>query len=132
MEIEIFFAGNKKVYANVNGKTIETDQPISAGGDDTASTPFDIFLASIGTCAGIYVKGFCDNRGISTEGIRILQKMQYNKETQLMDRIDLEIQLPSDFPLKYKDSLINVANLCKVKKHLYNPPQMEITTKINE
>ena len=55
MEMEIFFEGNKKVSANLNGTIIRTDQPLQAGGNGSAPAPFDLFLASIGTCAGIYV-----------------------------------------------------------------------------
>jgi ribosomal protein S12 methylthiotransferase accessory factor len=109
-----------------NGYTIKTDQPIEAGGDASAPAPFDLFLASIGTCAGIYVKGFCDQREIPTDNIKIIQSMEFNRETRLISKIDLEIKLPADFPEKYKDAVINVANLCAVKKHLKNPPDIEV------
>lgn len=130
MHLEIFFEGKKKVNAKYNGNIIKTDQPMEAGGDGSAPSPFDLFLASIGTCAGIYVKGFCDQRDIPTDEIKIIQSMEFNQETRLIGKINLEIILPSDFPEKYKDTVINVANLCAVKKHLMNPPAIEVTTKI--
>jgi ribosomal protein S12 methylthiotransferase accessory factor len=130
IEMEIFFDGNKKVNANFNGIIIKTDQPLQGGGDGTAPAPFDLFLASIGTCAGIYVKGFCDQRGISSDGIKIIQHMNFNPSTRLIDKIDLEIQVPKDFPEKYKEAVINSANLCAVKKHLQNPPQFDVYTKV--
>ena len=126
MEMEIFFDGGKKVNARYNGNVIKTDQPVEGGGEGSAAAPFDLFLASIGTCAGIYVKGFCDQRGIPADGIRILQTMEYNHETRLIGKINLEIKLPTDFPEKYKDAIINVANLCAVKKHLKNPPDIDV------
>ena len=64
-----------------------------AGGDGSAPQPFDLFLASIATCAGIYVLGFCQQRGISAEGIKILQRMHTDPLSGLVARIDLEIQL---------------------------------------
>ena len=129
MNMEIYFDGNKKVNANWNGTTIKTDQPVQGGGDGTAPAPFDLFLASIGTCAGIYVKGFCDQRGISTDNIKIIQKMNFNPATRLIDKLDLEIQLPSDFPEKYKEAVINSANLCAVKRHMQQPPEFDVYTK---
>jgi len=129
MEMEIYFDGNKKVNAKFNGQVIKTDQPLQGGGEGSASSPFDLFLASIGTCAGIYVKGFCDQRGLSSDGIKIIQHMNFNPETRLIDKIDLEIQVPKDFPEKYKEAVINSANLCTVKKHLQNPPKFEVYTK---
>lgn len=123
-EMEIVFSGNKKVDAIFNGQVIRTDQPIQAGGDGTAPAPFDLFLASIGTCAGIYVLGFCQARGIPTDGIKLIQKMNYNFQKRLFDRIEVEIKLPPDFPEKYKAAVINAAENCAVKKHLLNPPEL--------
>ena len=54
MDMKVYFPGGKRVYADYGGFTIETDQPARGGGDDSAPAPFDLFLASIGTCAGIY------------------------------------------------------------------------------
>jgi putative redox protein len=129
MEMQIYFDGNKKINAELNGQIIRTDQPLQGGGEGTAPTPFDLFLASIGTCAGIYVKGFCDQRGISTDNIKIIQKMNFNPQTRLIDKIDLEIQLPADFPEKYKEAVINSANLCAVKRHMQEPPKFDVYTK---
>jgi len=129
MEMEIYFEGNKQVNAKFNGQIIKTDQPVQGGGNGSAPTPFDLFLGSIGTCAGIYVKGFCDQRGLSSENIKIIQKLNFNSSTRLIDKIDLEIQLPSDFPEKYKEAVINSANLCAVKRHMQEPPKFDVYTK---
>ena len=128
MDMKITFPGGKKVNADFNGFTHKTDQSITSGGDGTAPEPFTLFLSSIGTCAGIYVLGFCQQRGIDTEGMEIIQKMKFNPFTGMIDKINLDIKLPEGFPEKYKKAVINSANLCAVKKHLENPPQFEITT----
>jgi putative redox protein len=107
--MEITFDGGKVITAHLHGHTIRTDQPLNSGGENTAPAPFDLFLASIGTCAGIYVKSFCDNRKIPTEGIKINQSAVYDPESGLPTEINLDIQLPSDFPEKYIASVVNVA-----------------------
>ena len=124
MEMEITFPGGARVDANFGGFTVKTDQPPVA----SAPTPFATFLASIGTCAGIYVLGFCQQRGIPTKGIKIVQRMHSNRMTGLVGQIDLEIQLPPDFPEKYKSAVIRSAEQCAVKKHFEYPPQFNITT----
>jgi ribosomal protein S12 methylthiotransferase accessory factor len=90
--------------------------------------PFEVFLASIGTCAGIYILGFCRQRGIPTEGIRILQHNNFNPMTGMVEKVGLEIQVPPTFPKQYHEALIRSADLCKVKKTLENPPKFEIIT----
>ncbi|MBS1515313.1 MAG: OsmC family protein [Bacteroidetes bacterium] len=132
MKMEIFFEGNKKVSARYTDKVIKTDQPNHSGGDDTAPSPFDLFLASIGTCAGFYVKSFCDQRNISAENIKIIQTVNFNHVTKLHDKIFLDIQLPPEFPEKYRSAVIASANLCTVKKHLAHPPEIEIKTSVCE
>lgn len=124
--MEITFEGGKVVTAHTHGHSIRTDQPLDNGGGNTAPAPFDLFLASIGTCAGIYVKSFCDNRSIPTEKIKIIQKTEYNNETGLPVDITIDIQLPADFPEKYRASVISVAELCKVKKSIANPPVFKV------
>ena len=128
MEMLIDFPGGSRVDAHFRGFTIPTDQPPVA----SAPMPFDLFLASIGTCAGIYVLGFCQQRGLSSEGIQILQRAHSNHATGMVEEIDLEIQIPPTFPEKYRDSLIRSAELCKVKKHLEHPPKFNIQTMIAE
>lgn len=128
MEMIIDFPGGLKVDAQYRGHTFKTDQPPA----DTAPMPFELFLASIGTCAGIYVLGFCKQRNLPTDNIRIIQRNYPNPMTGMMDKIDLEIQVPPSFPEQYHAALIRSAELCKVKKTLENPPSFEVTTKIVE
>ncbi len=124
--MEVTIDGGKVITAHIGGHTIRTDQSISAGGQNSAPAPFELFLASIGTCAGIYIKSFCDQRNIPAEDIKIIQTASYDKQTGLPVNIQIEIQLPEDFPDKYRDAVINAAALCKVKKTIANPPEFEI------
>lgn len=128
MDMIIDFPGGLKVDAHFRGHTFKTDQPPA----DTAPMPFELFLASIGTCAGIYVLGFCRQRNLPVEGIRIIQRNHPNPATGMMDHIDLEIQVPPTFPEQYHAALVRSAELCKVKKTLENPPTFDVTTKVVE
>ncbi len=129
MEMIVDFPGGARVDAHFGKFTVQTDQPASGGGEDSAPSPFEMFLASIGTCAGIYVLGFCRQRGISSEGIRIIEKIQHGP-TGALEKLDLEIQVPSSFPEKYYESLVRAAELCKVKKTIENPPVFDVYTHV--
>jgi ribosomal protein S12 methylthiotransferase accessory factor len=128
MEMVIDFPGGAQVDARFGPFTVPTDQPPQGGGQGLAPTPFATFLASIGTCAGIYVLGFCRQRGISAEGIRIVQNLEANPLTGMVSKVLLDIQLPPEFPEKYKSAVIRSADQCAVKKHFEHPPQFEIST----
>ena len=129
MEITIDFPGGSKVDAHFGGFTVKTDQPPGGGGKGSAPTPFAMFLASIGTCAGIYALGFCRQRGLATEGLRIIQNVQSNPATAMVELVGLEIELPRNFPEKYREAIIHSVELCAVKKHLQQPPRFEISTR---
>ena len=128
MDMKVYFPGGKRVYADYGDFTIETDQPARGGGDDSAPAPFDLFLASIGTCAGIFALGFMQQRGIDPAGSSIQMTPQFDPSVGLITRIDLQLTLPDGFPEKYQAAIINAMNLCSVKKHLHQPPEFQITT----
>lgn len=123
--MEITFPGGLKVKATYKGQTILTDQPVFSGGEGSAPTPFDLFLASIGTCVGIYVNSFCAQRNIDTQNIVIRQNMEVNQQSRMIGKITFEIHLPDEFPVKYKDALVHAANHCAVKRHIMNPPEFD-------
>jgi putative redox protein len=122
----VTFPGAKRVDASYGGFTIHTDQPQQAGGEGAAPQPFDLFLASIATCAGIYVKGFCDSRGLSTEGLGLEMEIVKDQAAHRVGRLVITIQLPKDFPEKHREAVIRAAELCAVKKHIFEPPAFEI------
>ena len=132
MEMTIDFPGGVKVDAHLGPHTIRTDQPPQGGGEGSAPAPFSLFLASIGTCAGIYVLSFCRHRGIPTDGIRIVQRVSRNPLTRMVDNVELEIQVPPTFPQKYHAALVRAADQCAVKKHLEKPPQFHVHTEVVE
>jgi len=125
MEMEIFFPGNQRVHARYKGFVIETDQSQTGGGDGSAPSPFDLFLASIGTCAGFYVLNFLQQRGLPLEGAGVVMTPERDPETKLYYKISMEIKLPSGFPEKYRDAVIRAAETCAVRRHLDNPPAFE-------
>jgi ribosomal protein S12 methylthiotransferase accessory factor len=132
MEMEISFPGGARVDAEFGSFTVKTDQPPMGGGEGAAPTPFALFLSSIGTCAGIYILGFLRKRGLSSEGVSILQRMRVNPMTGMVSEVDLDIQVPSDFPEKYYDALVRSAELCAVKKHFETPPMFNIKTRVRD
>ena len=124
--MQIHMAGGKRVVAEFKGHEIVTDQPVESGGQGSAPAPFDLFLASMGTCAAYYVLDFCDTRGIPSAGIRVVQTWERDASTHLVTSIHQEILLPPGFPEKYEQAVVRAASLCAVKKHLEHPPHVEI------
>lgn len=128
-EIVVTLPGGRRIDAQIGSHVIHTDQPLDNGGDDTASSPFELFLASVGTCAGIFVQGFCQKRGLPFEKIRIIERPSFDDSGALRS-VDLDVQLPSDFPEKYRDALVRVVDQCSVKRAIQAQPEFRVQTKI--
>jgi ribosomal protein S12 methylthiotransferase accessory factor len=122
------FHGGACVDAHFGPYTIHTDQPPHSGGAGSAPTPFATFLASIGTCAGIYVLGFCQRRDIPTDGLRLVEHVETDPATGMLGAIRLDIELPAGFPERYRDAVIRAAEQCAAKQHFEHPPKVEIRT----
>ncbi len=125
--MRITLPGGKRVRAEYRGFTIQTDQPQAAGGDGSAPSPFDLFLASIGTCAGYYVLAFCQKRDIPTDEIELDMDVIRNEERHMVERIQIAISLPESFPERYVDACVKSAEQCAVKRHLQDPPSIALT-----
>ncbi len=125
--VNIELKENKKVDAKIRDFIIPTDQPLDNGGDNTAPSPFEYFLASLGTCAGIYIKGFCTKRKIDTDQVKLILTAD-EKPDGTPSKVKIAIEVPVGFPEQYLNALISVADLCLVKKTILVPPEFEITT----
>jgi putative redox protein len=118
MSIEVTLPGGVRVDALVDSFTVRTDQPVRAGGEASAPAPFTLFLASLATCAGYYVKAFCDSREIDTTGISLSMDTEYNSAEKMIGKVIIRIKVPAGFPEKYEGAVINAAGVCAVKRHL--------------
>ena len=126
--MEITFPGGVQVNAQFNGFEVVSDQPERNGGLNSAPSPFDFFLASLGTCAGFFALRFCRQRDLSTDGLRLQLTTERNAETKRLDRVEITMQLPADFPEKYRSAIIRATDQCAVKKALLDPPEIELVT----
>ncbi len=127
MEMVINFPGGKRVNSTYKGFTVKTDQPKSEGGNDSAPEPYDLFLASIGTCAGVYIVYFCESRKIPIDDISMTLHFERNETSHLMEKIAIDVKLPADFPPKYRKAVIRAAQMCTVKRNLIQPPEILVT-----
>lgn len=129
-EMRVTFPGGARADAEYKGMVIKTDQPVYLGGGGTAPAPFDLFLASIATCSGYYVLAFCERRGIPIDKASVVMRTEKNPESKMIEKILIDIQLPPEFPEKYKSAVIKAVDLCSVKEHMIKPPAFEITASV--
>ncbi len=128
MRIPVEFPGNLAVSAVLDGRRVRTDQPARYGGDDSAPPPFDLFLASIATCAGFYALRFCQKRNLDTDGLGLELVVTRDESGKRVEHLGIEIKLPEDFPEKYQAAILRSVDLCAVKRHILEPPEFSLST----
>ena len=126
-ELQVKFPGGRQVLASYNGFEIETDQSKESGGEAKAPEPFDLFLASLATCAGYYVLKFCESREIPLDGVELVQRWERD-ESRRISTIAIDIHVPDEFPAKYHRALERAAHQCSVKKTILDPPEFLVKT----
>ena len=127
-KLTVTFPGGKRVQGEYNGFKVLTDRPVAQGGEGAAPTSYELFLISLATCAGYYAKAFCEERGLNTDGMKVVQ-FHVQDETGKLKAVRLEVHPPADFPKKYISALVNSVQSCKVKRALTSPPQLEVEIK---
>jgi putative redox protein len=128
--MEIRFTGGLKVQAQFDGLTVETDQPVASGGGGAAAGPYDLFLASLGTCAGFFALRFMRQRDIDPQGARLTLSSERDPETGLAITVRIDLGLPPAFPEKYREAIVRAMDQCKVKKQLEHPPTVVATASL--
>jgi putative redox protein len=122
-EMEIVFPGGKRIDAVFDGKRVSTDQAPDNGGEGKEPTPYQVFLAALATCTGIYVLNFCEARKIPTKGLKLIQRIDRDEKTRRLNLVETEVVLPAGFPEKYEKAVLRAAGLCSVKKAFLDPPE---------
>jgi putative redox protein len=127
MAMDVSFPGGKRVVARIGDMLVPTDQSKENGGEGTAPEPFQLFIASIATCAGIYALEFCKLREIETNGMLLTMSCEFDEKRHSCERLNIDLKLPTGFPEKYKKAIVRSMDLCSVKRHLIHPPEFVIT-----
>jgi len=90
-------------------------------------SPFDLFVASLGTCAALTAAGYCRKKDLCVEGLKINIDVERHPETRLATEIKMDFVIPCGFPQEEVAPLVAAAGECFVKKHLYTPPHFTTT-----
>ncbi len=119
MNISIQFNTEGKIIASYKGKEITMED-----------SPYMIYLATVGMCSAVYVRAFFNQRNFDLSQVSLDQQISYNGDTNMVEHIEVIVNLPADFPEKYKNAIKAVVDQCPVKKHFVNPPAVGVTADI--
>lgn len=128
VEFDIFFPGGKHVFADIDARTLWTQN----GSDLRPGSPVQTFLASVGSCAAIYLLGFCQARNLPADSLRLHEVAHVDPSTASIQSIELQVVVPPDFPERYREALGRVAEGNVVKRALQVALSVQVTTQVRE
>lgn len=125
-EIWIGHTGGDRFAIEVRGHRLRVDQPVADGGDDTAPTPTELFVASLAACIAHYARRFLARHGLPTAGLAVEANFSLAQRPTRVGRIAVRLHLPEEVPAERRAALLAVASHCTVHNTLRDDPEVVI------
>ena len=120
--------GGDKYAIDIRGHQVRVDQPLDEGGDDTAPTPTELFVASLGLCVAFYAGRFLDRHGVDRTGLAVdvASRMAEDRPARV-GQIVVTVTPPHAMPSERLPAFLAVAKGCTVHHSLAQPPAVDIS-----
>jgi uncharacterized OsmC-like protein len=123
----IEYLGGMKLIARHQGLEVLSDQPVDQGGDNTAMTPTQLFVASLAMCVGVYVLAFARRHQIPVEGMKIESDYQMAEAPYRVSAIRVKVIMPQAVSEAHRAALERAAEGCVVHNAFHHPPETTIS-----
>ncbi|MGQ9640031.1 MAG: OsmC family protein [Candidatus Bathyarchaeia archaeon] len=131
MSMKIIHLDGWRFRAECRGHQVFSDQPVEEEGGDTAMTPVELFIASLGFCIGVYAKLFCDRHNISSEGMRVDLEWKMAENPGRIGQVKVMISMTGKVNSALADSILRVARHCTIHNTLKNPPEIDVALNLH-
>ena len=125
--MDVRFVAGEAYEVAVRGHRVLVDQPADAGGQDSAPTPTELFVASLATCVAFYAGRFLTRHGYSRDGLAV--SVGYEMAADRPARVGgirLTVRVPAGLPPERWAALRAVVSHCTVHNSLASPPPVSI------
>ena len=110
----------------VRGHRLTVDQPVAAGGRDTAPTPTELFVAGLASCVAFYARRYLARHDLPTEGLAVDAVYEMGSRPARVSAVDLRLHLPPGVPESRREPLLAVASHCTVHNTLTTEPDVVV------
>ena len=125
-ELTVRHVQDDRFAIDIRGHTIFVDQPVDAGGTDTAPTPTELFVAGLASCVAFYARRYLARHRLSSQGLAVAIDYDIGGRPTRVNRIAVRITPPDGLPPERRAAFVAVASHCTVHNTLTEPPVVEI------
>jgi|SRR5215467_10555074 len=132
MEIQVEHLGGVQFEIRARQHTIATDQPAENGGFDEGMTPPELFLASLGSCAGFYAAQYLRKHKLATEGTVVRVMADKATDPARLDNFRIVLEVPGELSPQDHEGVEEAVHHCLIHNTLLHPPKISIDVKATE
>jgi len=126
-DIHVRHEGGDRYRIRIRGHEVLVDQPVDDGGEDSAPTPTELFVAGLASCVGFYAGRFLRRHDLPTEGLAVDCGFEFAPDRPArVGKIELLVHLPEGFPQERRKALLSVIKHCTVHNSLQQSPEVGI------
>jgi putative redox protein len=125
--VDVAYLRGEAYEIRVRGHRVRVDQPVDAGGDDSAPTPTELFIASLAACVAFYAGRYLTRHGYGRHGLAV--HTDFDMATDRPARvaaIRITIRVPDGLPTDRYPALAAVCSHCTVQNSLTTPPEVTV------
>jgi putative redox protein len=125
MEIKVRYLGGKRFEMTARGHQVLSDQPVDNDGADSAMTPPELFLSSLGACAAYYAAEYLRARALPDEGLEVHVLGEKGDKPSRIVSLRFEVIAPG-LTQRHRDGILRAVDACFLKHTLNKPPDMQV------
>lgn len=131
-DMSVRHLGGDRFAVDVRGHTVVVDQPEDDGGENTAPTPTELFIAGLAGCIAFYGRRFLARHDIDPAGLEVTASYELGGRPARVTAVTVQITPPAALPAERRDAFMAVASHCTVHNTLKQPPPVDITLRAKE
>lgn len=126
-KLSVTVEGGDRYRIAIRGHEVQVDQPVSEGGDDTAPTPTELFVAGLASCVAFYGGRYLRRHDLPSNGFEVDCSFRMADDRPARVRsIRMDVHLPAGFPDERREAFLAVMRHCTVHNSLSLKPDVAI------
>ena len=109
--------GTYRHMVDIRSHHVSVDEPLDAGGDDTAPSPQELLAASLASCTAITMEMYAERKGWDSGEVVVdvdYEPAQRGSPT----KFEMVVRLPKELPEEQREKLMQIAAKCPVHRTL--------------
>lgn len=123
--IRVEHLGGDRLLIKTRGHEIRSDQPVEDGGEDSAPTPTELFLAGLAGCVAFYAGRFLRRNRLTTEGLAVICRYEWAENPHRVGEVFLDVEADGLTPQRL-EAFTRVIEHCTLHNTLRQPPAVRI------